>query len=97
MPPEDDAGTVETTEVATEPTVDNSLYEAKIAELTVKVAELEAALEAKDAEIVAAKAANYDLLMNSSATTIPDADAGDEIAPDVVEEITPDDLFGEDD
>lgn len=88
---DDEPGTEEVPEVAPE-SVDVSLLEAKVAQLTIQVAELTEQLAAKDAEIVAAKAANYDLL---TATPVPDVEPGDEISPDAVdvEEITVDDLF----
>lgn len=90
--PDDETGAEATTEVAETPTVDVALYEAKIAELTAINAELTATIATKDAEIVAAKAANYDLL---TATPIPDVEAGDQISPDATEDISIDDLFGD--
>lgn len=90
--PDDAPGTEAPAEVADAPTVDVALYEAKIAELTATVADLTAQVAAKDAEIVAAKAANYDLL---TSVPVPEVDAGDQISPDVDEDIDVADLFGD--
>ncbi len=73
---------------------DLSTLEAKITELTALVAERDATIADLGAQLVASKAANYDLLMATPATgvvTEPNP-ADDDTDPD----ITPADLFGED-
>lgn len=90
---EGEDGNAPDAEVETETAVDVSVYEAKIAELSATIAELEATIAVKDAEIVATKAANYDLL---TASPVAEIEAGEELSPDAVD-VTPEDLFGKDD
>lgn len=70
--------------------VDTSVYEAKIAELTAKIAEESARAVALESELNAAKAANYDLLMATPAETAVTDDAESNDADDIVDI---DDLF----
>lgn len=72
-------------------TVDVSAYEAKIETLNATIAERDAALVASAAELTAAKAANYDLLMAvpGTAEVVPD-EVSDETDTDIS------DLFGKD-
>ena len=77
-------------EVATP--VDVSVYEAKIAELESAVADRDNVIIAKDAEITAAKAANYDLLMSVPS----DTDDTNVIVDDSDESVDYSDLFGKD-
>lgn len=90
----DDPVVVDTTDVV-EP-VDTSVFEAKIAELTAALAAKEVELAAKDAELIAAKAVNYDLLMATPVEPDTMDDPADGESGDDAD-ITIDDLFGKDD
>lgn len=90
MPTDNEAGeSVETGEPEVEP-VDVSVYEAKILELTGVIESNSATISALQAEVNAAKAANYDLLMS-----IP-ANDGEQVEVDdneVDADVSIDDLF----
>jgi hypothetical protein len=66
-----DATPPEEGEVTATPDVSVDSYVAKIAELEGKISELSVALEGKDAEISAAKAHNYDLMVNAPGVADP--------------------------
>jgi hypothetical protein len=71
---------------------DLSTYQAKIDELTTVIADRDAVIADLTLQVTAAKAANYDLLMQvpGNETVTEDVDESDEVDVDV------DDLFGDD-
>jgi hypothetical protein len=93
MPPEEEGTEPVVEEEATPEVPDTAAYEAKIAELTGIIAERDSAIADLGTQDSAAKAHNYDLLMQIGATP------NEEIAADtgVDESFDIDDLFGEED
>jgi hypothetical protein len=83
----------ETESVVVDDGPDVTVLQAKIDELTGVIAERDASIADLGAQLVASKAANYDLLMAVGGDSTDDTDVVDDSVDD---EITIDDLFGED-
>lgn len=91
MPPEDDdTGTADESVEPVE--TDVSAYVAKISQLESALAEKDAAIADLGNQLTAAKAANYDLLMNPP---IPDTNVEDETSDSDDTDVDIDDLFGD--